>query len=165
MANGLCDASSRVLFLTQSTTHYYFLPLQYPVYPLFRLLSPALWGSQSFPLPRHSRFPPFSPSRTCVCARAFGLFSCFYAPLVFSLPKYNWRCDAPVSLSLSTLWPPLLPLLSLVHFFWAKTVRPRSLSPRESDFGESLDACRQLANSWLLQTGSANRPISRRLTP
>lgn len=100
----LCDApfffSLQVLPLLSSSpiSHLFSLPFTLP-----RSLGPSI-----FPLPRCSRFPPFSPSRTCVCARAFGLFSCFYAPLVFSLPKYNWRCDAPVSLSLSTPWPPSL---------------------------------------------------------
>jgi len=111
----LCDASSRDHSFFRSKYHHYFLPLQFP-----SILSSALsLGPSIFPLLRCSLFPPFSPSRTCVCARAFKLFSCFYAPLVFSLPKYNWRCDAPVSLSHSSLCPPPLarPLLL------AKTVR------------------------------------------
>lgn len=121
-------------FLALQIPSHYFLPLQYPpVYPLFRLLSPARSGPQSSPFLVALTFPPFSPSRTCVCARAFGLFSCFYAPLVFSLPKYNWRCDAPVSLSPLR---PRGPARSLARFFWRG---PCGLarSPRESDFGES----------------------------
>lgn len=38
---------------------------------LSSVYSPPLSGALTiFPLPRCSRFPPFSPSRTCVCARA-----------------------------------------------------------------------------------------------
>lgn len=127
----LCDApfffSLQVLPLLSSSpiSHLFSLPFTLP-----RSLGPSI-----FPLPRCSRFPPFSPSRTCVCARAFGLFSCFYAPLVFSLPKYNWRCDAPVSLSLSTPWPPSL-ARSLARLSWRGPCGP-TRSPRESDFGES----------------------------
>lgn len=124
----LCDASflavHRFLFLAIIT--FFLSRLSSLPSTLPRSLGPSI-----FPLPRCSRFPPFSPSRTCVCARAFGLFSCFYAPLVFSLPKYNWRCDAPVSLSLSTLWPP-----SLACFSGEGPCGP-ARSPRESDFGES----------------------------
>lgn len=98
---------------------------------LSSVYSPPLTGALNLPPSSLLSLPPFSPSRTCVCARAFGLFSCFYAPLVFSLPKYNWRCDAPVSLSLSTPWPP-----SLACFFWRGPCGP-ARSPRESDFGES----------------------------
>lgn len=93
------------------------------VYSLPRSVRPSIFPSLFHPPP--TRFLSFSHVRPR--ARAFGLFSCFYAPLVFSLPKYNWRCDAPVSLSLSTLWLPSPLALS-------------SASPdedRESSFGES----------------------------
>lgn len=130
MANGAmrCTVSWCIVLSPARSTITFFLS-SIPSILSTRLLSPPLSGASIFPLPRCSRFPPFSPSRTCVCARAFRLFSCFYAPLVFSLPKYNWRCDAPVSLSLSTLWPPLARPLLLAF--------GPALSPRESDFGES----------------------------
>lgn len=95
----------------------------FSVYSLPRSVRPSIFPSLFHPSP--TRFLSFSHVRPR--ARAFGLFSCFYAPLVFSLPKYNWRCDAPVSLSLSTLWLPSPLALS-------------SASPdedRESSFGES----------------------------
>lgn len=98
------------------------LPLPSVLYSLPRSVRPSIFPSLFHPPP--TRFLSFSHVRPR--ARAFGLFSCFYAPLVFSLPKYNWRCDAPVSLSLSTLWLPSPLALS-------------SASPdedRESSFGE-----------------------------
>lgn len=122
-------------FLFRSRYIHYSLPLQNipsilsSVYSLPRsvrlsifpfLVAPA--SSPFHPLPR---FLSFSHVRTC--ARAFGLFSCFYAPLVFSLPKYNWRCDAPVSLSLSTLWLPVSPRTRPLH--QRKAVSPASANP------------------------------------
>lgn len=57
----LCDASSRdaPFFFSLEVYHHYFLLLQYPVYPLFRLLSPVLSGPQSSPFLVALAFPPF----------------------------------------------------------------------------------------------------------
>jgi len=110
-----------------------------------------------------SPFFSFSHVRTRSRARAYGLFSCFYAPLVFSLPKYNWRYDAPVSLSLSTP-PALLPPTPLGRAAASSGEKDRAEPLAHSASlvsANALDACRQLANSRLPQTGSANRPISR----
>lgn len=144
-------------FLFHPRYIHYSLPLPSilsSVYSLPRSVRPSIFPFLVAPAfspfhPPPTRFLSFSHVRTR--ARAFGLFFCFYAPLVFSLPKYNWRCDAPVSLSLSTLRLPFSPR-ALVRFSrrgpWVQLRR-------------ILDACRQLANSRLPQTGSANRPISR----
>ena len=76
-----------------------------------------------------------------VCVRACGLFFMFLCTARFSLPKYNWRCDAPVfpsrstsplpaptafwpllvqqllSLSLSLSFSPAYPMISDFHVF------------------------------------------------
>lgn len=149
---------------SRSKYYHYFPPLRYPRLSSLPSTSPPLSGPRNLPPSSLlSLTPLLSFSHVRMCARAFGLFSCFYAPLVFSLPKYNWRCDAPVSLSLSTPpGPPRSPPPSLAR---STRGRPcglaRSLAPRVR-LRRILDACRQLANSRLPQTGSANRPISRR---
>lgn len=112
-------------------------------------LSSILSSVSSLPLLRFWAYNPspsslLSPSSPLFLllarayARACRLFSCFYASLVFSLPKYNWRCDAPVFPSLSALWPSR-PFLQ---------ARACSLTPRIR-LRRILDACRQLANSRL----------------
>lgn len=146
---------------SRSKYYHYFLPLRYPRLSSLPSTSPPLSGPAIFPLPRCSRLPPFSPSRTCVCARAPSDFFPVFTHRSF-FPFRNiiggamhlspFPSPPPLAPPLAPLARPLLP---------RKTVRPRSLAPRVR-LRRILDACRQLANSRLPQTGSANRPISRR---
>lgn len=159
----LCDLVSRraVLFLAARTRyHHYFLPLQDPVYPLFRLLSPARWGPAIFPLPRCSRFPPFSPSRTCVCARAPSDFF----PVFTHRSFFPFRNIIDGAMHLSPFpSPPSAPSLPLPSP--ASPGEGPARSPRESDFGESWTRAGNSLTRGCRRQEALIATISRRLTP
>lgn len=126
MANGLCDASSLAFFFSLKVPQHYFLPLQYPVYPLFRLLSPALWGSQSSPFLVALAFPPF-----LLLARAYVRAPSDFFPVFTHRSFFPFRNIIGGAMHLSPFpSPPSGPLPLARPLLMAKTVRPRSLTPR-----------------------------------
>lgn len=163
MANEVMRCIVSRLSSSRQKYHHYFLPLQYPVHSFFRLLSPALSGPSIFPLPRRSRSP--SPPPFLLLARAYVRAPSDFFPVFTHRSFFPFRNIIGGAMHLSPFpSPPSDPPLAR-PLLLARTVRgPRSLTPRVR-LRRILDACRQLANSRLLQTGSANRPISRRLTP
>lgn len=97
-----------------------------PVYPLFRLLLPRSLGPAIFPLPRCSRLPPFSPSRTCVCARAPSDFFPVFTHRSF-FPFRNIIGGA-MHLSPFPSPPPLAPLASPPSLARSSRGRPCGLA-------------------------------------
>lgn len=154
----LCDApfffSLQVLPLLSSSpiSHLFSLPFT---------LSPAHSGPQSSPFLVALAFPPF-----LLLARAYVRAPSDFFPVFTHRSFFPFRNIIGGAMHLSPFpSPPPGPPRSLARSpLLARTVRPYSLTPRVW-LRRILDACRQLANSRLLQTGSANRPISRRLTP
>lgn len=161
----------RTVLLVRRGTCVTLLLLQYPVYPLlpFHPLPPPFLGPSIFLPSRCSRFLPFSPSRTCVRARAPSDFFPVFTHRSF-FPFRN-IIGGTMHLSPSPSPPSGAPLPSthrLGHRLSRRgedRSRTRSLVRfRRASAGLGRmhsDACRQLANSRLPQTGSANRPISR----
>jgi len=148
MADHAVNARERVAPSRGSPLRVHGIPVLLSFSSISRLSSLPFTPSHPLSLRRTFNLPPFSllslspffsfsHVRTRARARAYGLFSCFYAPLVFSLPKYNWRYDAPVSLSLSTPRVPLPhPARPGRRFLGRRGPRGAARSFRELGFGE-----------------------------